>query len=256
VDLNRNFVLYELFDRAANPAYEPLMSLLNPQGPVRNLLLENLLLLGKTVKGLISPGQEKIKAATLVGQYRFDKGVYYGGNQLQEETQVLMGLYRQALEGYQNIVQVDMHTGYGPRYQMTVLISPIDPTSSAEAMEKFGYPLVQKINADEFYKINGDMSDYFYILRDTEFPDKKLFASGFEFGTFGDSLFALIRSLRITILENQLRQFGAKNETIAHAVREEYGELFFPAEERWREKALADGRQALEGILRAYQLLE
>jgi hypothetical protein len=256
VDLNRNFVLYELFDQAANPAYEALMSLLNPGRPVWNLWLENILFLGKVVKGLISPGQEKIKAATLVGQYRFDKGVYYGGNQLQEETQVLMGLYRQALEGYDNILQVDMHTGYGPRYQMTLLISPIDPTSSAEAAEKFGYPLVQKINADEFYKINGDMNDYFYILRDTEFPDKKLFSSGFEFGTFGDSLFALIRSLRITILENQLRQFGAQSEAIAQAVRKEYGELFFPAEQRWREKALVDGRQALEGILRAYQLLE
>jgi hypothetical protein len=256
VDLNRNFVLYEHFDQAANPAYKPLMALLNPQRPVRNLWLENVLFLGKVVKGLISPGQEKIKAATLVGQYRFDQGVYYGGNQLQEETQVLMSLYRQALERYDNIIQVDMHTGYGPRFQMTVLISPIDPTSSAEATAKFGYPLMQKINADEFYKINGDMNDYFYILRDTEFPDKKLFSSGFEFGTFGDSLFALIRSLRITILENQLRQFGAKSESIARAVRKEYGELFFPSEQRWREKALADGRQALKGILQTHRLLE
>lgn len=256
VDLNRNFVLYELFDPAANPAYDPLTSLLNPQRPVRNLWLENMLFLAKTVKGLIWPGQEKIKAATLVGQYRFDKGVYYGGQGLQEETKVLMGLYRQALERYNNIVQVDVHTGYGPRYQMTVLISPIDPMSSAEAMRKFGYPLVQMINADEFYKINGDMNDYFYLLRDIEFPHKKLLSSGFEFGTFGDSLFALIRSLRITILENQLRQFGAQHETIARAVRKEYGELFFPAEERWREKALADGRQALKGILRAYQFME
>ena len=65
-------------------------------------------------------------------------------------------------------------------------------------------------------------------------------------------LLALIRSLRITILENQLRQFGAKNESIASAIRKEYEELFFPAEERWREKALADGRQAVEGILRAH----
>ncbi len=166
-----------------------------------------------------------------------------------------MGLYRQALEGYQNIVQVDMHTGYGPRYQMTVLISPIDPTPSAEAMTKFGYPLVQKINADEFYTINGDMCDYFYLLRDAEFPDRKLFAGGFEFGTFGESLPALIRSLRITILENQLRHHGAKNETIAENIRKEYQELFFPAEERWREKALADGRQALKGILNAHNLI-
>jgi hypothetical protein len=114
---------------------------------------------------------------------------------------------------------------------------------------------VQKIDADEFYAISGDMGVYFYRLRDAEFPDRKLLASGFEFGTFGDSLFALIRSLRITILENQLRQYGARSEAIANAVRKEYGELFYPTEPRWREKALADSRQALEGILRAYGLI-
>lgn len=256
VDLNRSFVFYELYDPAANPAYDSLMALLNPQRPVWNLGLENILFLAKTIKGLIWPGQEKIKHATLVGQHRYAKGVYYGGQQPQKETQVLMRLYRQALERYQNIVQVDMHTGYGPRYQMTVLISPLDPTPSTEAMTKFKYPLVQKINADEFYPINGDMCDYFYLLRDAEFPDRKLFSGGFEFGTFGESLPALIRSLRITILENQLQHHGAKNETIAENIRKEYQELFFPAEERWREKALADGRQAIDGILRAYQLLE
>lgn len=256
VDLNRNFVLYELYDPAANPAYSELNGLLNPQRPVWNLGIETLLFLAKTVKGLIWPGQEKIKNATLVGQYRHAKGVYYGGQQRQEETQTLMGLYHQALERYRNIIQVDMHTGYGPRYQMTVLLSPIDPLSSTEAIAKFAYPLVQKINPEEFYAINGDMCDYFYILRDTEFPDRKLFAGGFEFGTFGDSLPALIRSLRITILENQLRQFGAKSEAIAQGVRQEYEELFFPEEPRWREKALADGRQALEGILRAHRLLD
>ena len=256
VDLNRNFIFDGNFDTSINPDYDLLTSLLNPQKPVRNLAVENALFLGKAVKALISPGQTKVQAASLMGQHRHTKGIYYGGNKAEEETITIMGLYRQALERFQNIVQIDMHTGYGPRYQMTVLISPLDPTPSAEAMTKFGYPLVQKINADEFYDINGDMNDYFYRLRDAEFPDKKLFASGFEFGTFGDSLFALIRSLRITILENQLRQFGAQNETIARAVRKEYEELFFPAEERWREKALADGRQALEGILRAYQLLE
>lgn len=256
VDLNRSFVFYDLYDLAANPDYDALMPLLNPQRPLRNLWLENILFLAKTVKGLVRPGKEKIKAATLVGQYRFERGVYYGGQQTQEETEVLKGLYRQALERYQGIVQVDMHTGYGPRYQMTVLLSPIDPTSSTKAMQKFGYPLVQKTNADEFYKINGDMNDYFYLLRDAEFPGRRLFSSGFEFGTFGDSLPALIRSLRITILENQLRQFGAKSASVAQAIRKEYGELFFPSEQRWREKALADGRQAFEGILRAYHFLE
>jgi hypothetical protein len=196
-----------------------------------------------------------VQAASLLGQHRHPTGIYYGGTQPEEETNVLMGLYRLALEEYQSIVQMDMHTGYGPRYQMTVIVPPDDPTSSAEASMKFAYPLVQKIDADEFYAISGDMGEYFYRLRDAEYPNRQLFACGFEFGTFGDSLLALIRSLRITVLENKLRQFGAKNEIIARALRKEYQELFFPAEPGWREKALVDGRQAFEGILRAYRLI-
>jgi len=255
VDLNRNFVFDGHYDPTINPDYDSLTSLLNPQGPVQNLVLENILFLGKVIKGLISPGQATVQAASLLGQRRHPNGIYYGGTKPEEETTVLMGLYRQALENYDNIIQVDMHTGYGPRYQMTFLLSPQDSLSSEEATAKFQYPLIQKVDVDEFYAINGDMNDCFYQIRDAEFPNKKLLSSGFEFGTFGDSLPALIRSLRITILENQLRQFGAKSETIAEKVRKEYQELFFPAEERWREKALKDGRQALKGILNAYDLL-
>lgn len=255
VDINRNFVYDGNYDPAINPDYDLLTSLLNPQGPVGNLVLENIRFFGKVVKGLVSPGKAKVQAASLLGQHRHPTGIYYGGTQPEEETTVLMGLYRLALEEYQSIVQMDMHTGYGPRYQMTVIVPPNDPTPSAEATTKFAYPLVQKIDADEFYAISGDMGEYFYRLRDAEYLNRQLFACGFEFGTFGDSLLALIRSLRITILENQLRQFGAKNQTIARALRKEYQELFFPAEPGWREKALADGSQAFEGILRAYRLI-
>jgi hypothetical protein len=256
VDINRNFVLNGNFDPAINPGYDQLTSLLNPQGPLQNLALENTRFFARVVRGLVSPGKAKVQEASLLGQHRHPRGIYYGGVRYEEETQVLMSLYRASLEEYQNITQVDLHTGYGPRYQMTVIVPPVDAMPSAEATSRFHYPLVQKIDADEFYAISGDMGEYFYRLRDAEYPGKELFACGFEFGTFGDSLPALIRSLRITILENQMRQFGAKNEAIAQWVRKEYEELFFPQEPRWREKALADGRQALEGILRSFRLLE
>ena len=138
---------------------------------------------------------------------------------------------------------------------MTVVIPPVDLTPSAEATQKFSYPLVQKIDADEFYAISGDMGEYVYRLRDAEFPNKKVFACGFEFGTFGDSLPALIRSLRITVLENQLRHHGAVSSQARQDIQQEYEELFFPAEQQWREKALTDGRQAFEGIFSAYGIL-
>ncbi|RPH58784.1 MAG: DUF2817 domain-containing protein [Chloroflexi bacterium] len=257
VDLNRNFIFNGHYDPAINLAYDLLNSLLNPARPVGPLALENIRFLGQVIKGLITPGQAKVEAAALLGQHRHAPGIYFGGKERQEETDVIIGLYRRALAHYQDIVQVDIHTGFGPRYQMTVLLPSNDPSlpSSKEASQKFNYPLVQKLDASEFYAISGDICEYFVRLRDAEFPGQKLLAGGFEFGTFGESLPALIRSLRVTILENQLRHHGAKNEAVARAIRAEYGELFFPAELRWREKALADGRQALEGILRAYQLI-
>jgi hypothetical protein len=251
VDLNRNFVFDGNFSPTINADYELIEKFLNPRRPVRTLTAEALPFLVNAVKNMISPGRTRVQAASLLGQHRHPQGIYFGGTKPQEETAVLMNLYRIALTEYQNFIQVDMHTGYGPRYQMTVIIPPLDLTRSAEAVEKFNYPLIQKIDADEFYAISGDMGEYVYRLRDAEFPDKQVFACGFEFGTFGDSLPALIRSLRITVLENQLRQHGAVSRKAEAQVRAEYEELFFPSEFRWREKALADCRQAFTGILSA-----
>jgi len=254
VDLNRNFVFDGNFSPTINPDYDLINEFLNPQRPVRTLTAEALPFIAKVVKNMVSPGRAGVQAASLLGQHRHPRGIYFGGNELQEETTVLMNLYRTALNEYQNFIQVDMHTGYGPRYQMTVIIPPLDPTPSEEAVEKFNYPLIQKINADEFYAINGDMGEYVYRLRNAEFPNKQVFACGFEFGTFGDSLSALIRSLRITVLENQLRHHGAVNAKAESQVRSEYEELFFPTEIKWRGKAVADCRQAYGGILMAHGL--
>lgn len=255
VDSNRNFVLSGQYDPSINPDFRLLFDFLNPQKPARAPRTDFLPFLASVIKNMIHPGRQRVQTASLLGQHSHPAGIYFGGTQAEEETAVLMNLYREALAGYQNFLQLDMHTGYGPRYQMTVLIPPNDPITSAEAIQKFKYPLVQKIDADEFYAISGDMGEYVYRLRDAEFPGRNVLAGGFEFGTFGESLPALIRSLHITILENQLRHHGAVNAKDEKQIRAEYEDLFYPTETKWREKALADCRQALEGILAAYRIL-
>jgi hypothetical protein len=138
---------------------------------------------------------------------------------------------------------------------MSIIMSPLDPLTSDETSKKFNYPLVLKINAEEFYDISGDMAAYYYKLRNRDFPDRQLFACGFEFGTFGDSIPARIRSLRAMVFENQLHWHGALNEKVAGQVCREFDEFYFPSEPTWREKALTDCRQAFEGILTAYGIL-
>lgn len=207
------------------------------------------------MKALITKGQAAVTKAALLGQHHTPNGFYYGGTGYQEGTRVAMDLYRCALEKYRSVIQIDMHTGYGPRYQMSIIVPPLDPLTSEETSRKFNYPLVLKINAEEFYDISGDMAAYYYRLRNRDFPDRHLFACGFEFGTFGESLPARIRSLRAMVFENQLHWHGARDEKIARLVQKEFEELYFPQETKWRAKTLADGRQALEGMLRAHQLL-
>jgi hypothetical protein len=48
----------------------------------------------------------------------------------------------------------------------------------------------------DFYTVTGDITEYFYQMRDEKYPSKKLLDTCFEFGTFGDSLPAQIRSIR------------------------------------------------------------
>ena len=255
VDLNRNFVFDGNFDSAINPEFHRVRNLVNPQTRIQSFSFENIRFQVRVIRALLTLGTATLTKASLLGQHHTPNGFYYGGTSHQEGTVVAMELYRRALEEYQSVIQIDMHTGYGPRDQMSIIMSPLDPMTSEETSKKFNYPLVLKINAEEFYDISGDMAAYYYKLRDKYFPDKQLFACGFEFGTFGSSLLARIRSLRAMVFENQLHWHGAKNERIADQVRKEFDEFYFPPETKWREKALTDARQAFEGMLRAYQLL-
>lgn len=255
VDLNRNFVLDDNFDPAINPEFHRVAAFINPQRRLKSFRLENMLFWGNVVKNIFTTGIPTLTTAALLGQHHTPNGFYYGGTSYQEGTRAAMKLYQRALEEYQSIIQLDMHSGYGPRHQMSIIMSPLDPQTSAEISRKFNYPLILKINADEFYEISGDMAEYYYQLRNKHFPAAHLFACVFEFGTFGNSLPARIRSLRAMVFENQLHWQGAASESTAQAIRKEFRELYFPADEAWRAKALADGRQAFSGILKAYGLI-
>ncbi len=250
VDLNRNFVLDPGgFDPAINPDYDRLHRFLNPERPPGSPRRARLAFGAAVARHILAPGPAVVRRATLLGQYRHPQGIYYGGSELQPETQVMMELYRAWLAAYPHVVHVDMHTGYGPRTQMTIVCSALEPAAPAALAERFGYPRVVKSDGDAFYAMQGEMIDGVYRLA-ADKPGGRLFAASFEFGTLGDSLLAGMRSLRAMVWENQVHRHGATPEMRAIVARE-FDELFCPSDPVWRAKALADARQALAGILRA-----
>lgn len=255
-DLNRNFVWDENFDSKINPDYELLIPLLNPARPITNLFASDIAFFSRLIGRIVKLGILRIRQGMLSGQYRHPCGVQFGGRSTQESVQVVRSLFQRALTEYDQIIHLDMHTGYGPRYQMSFVNSTREQASASELMRRFNYPLIVAATPSQFYSVTGDITEYFYQLRDEKHPLKKLFATCFEFGTFGDSLPMQIRSMRATILENRLFHFGAKSDSLRNAVRSEYEELFFPAETKWREKAMADCRQAFEGTLAAHGIFQ
>jgi hypothetical protein len=256
VDLNRNFIYEGSFDPSVNPGFSKLKFLLAPFGPVRSFAFESLCFTGRTIRVLSTDGAAALSNAALLGQYVDPRGMFYGGDHHEEETRVIIDFFREAMESYQNVLHLDLHSGYGPRYQMTITLVPNEPRSSAELSTKFNYPLVLCGDRQEFYATHGDMTAYLYELRDSKFPGKHVFATALEFGTFGDSLPARFRSLRAMILESQLFSYGANGKNTTAKIRNEFQELYFPAEHQWREKATSDARDAFDGILSAYGILK
>lgn len=247
VDLNRNFNTNFDSLKTINPHYEKLKYLLNPGGRLRSPLYEKALFLVHIIQALFN-GTRLIRETALMGQYRIRDGMYFGGFEQQGETGILMDLFRTSISGYAQVIAIDIHSGYGPRYQMTLVNSTSDRRSSREIASRYDLPRVVGTNPDEFYTMHGEMTDFLSSLLEPGSQKEDSYIGAFEFGTYGDSFLESAHSLRTTILENSLRMFGGSQEARTW-MESEYRELYLPAEPGWWEKAQMDARLYLERIL-------
>jgi hypothetical protein len=251
VDLNRNFILDPGdFDPASNADYGSLAGVLHPQGPAQIGLRAALPFLARLVPALMSMGYARFKRALLLGQYAFPQGIYYGGESIQAETKWYQELFRELISRYGQVVHLDMHTGYGPRYQMSLVNSSLESRTSQTLEALYHYPQVVNTSADEFYAIRGDLIDYEYRVVQREAPDLRFYATTFEFGTLGDSLPASVQSMWSLILENQAHWYGCDSEAAGARIRQRFRQLFYPDESDWQTKAIQDADHAVVGILR------
>ena len=144
VDLNRNFIPdWESFDLSINKEYPKVNTFLGPTGKIGNGFWHEAgfyLNLGKTV---ITDGADTISDALLTGQYEYPQGVYYGGSGDEASTVYLKDVFSRCLDSdYENIVHIDLHSGYGPRYNMTIFNSVYETLNEAESRKVFGYDYI------------------------------------------------------------------------------------------------------------------
>ena len=253
VDLNRNFILdWNGFDLSSNKDYPEVKEFLQPEGKIGNAFWHEAEFYLNLAKEALTKGADKVSDALLTGQYEYHQGVYYGGNGDEISTAYLKGVFNDCLDGeYENIVHIDIHSGYGPRYNMVIFNSVYETMTEAETKEAFGYDYVISYDSESFYATTGDTTDYFYRLAESKESKKTLFSTCFEFGTIGDSFMDSILSLKYTVDENRQHWYPTENKVASEIVSENYAELFYPTEKEWREKTVADFKTAAEGVLDA-----
>ncbi|RNA70064.1 M14 family metallopeptidase [Alteribacter keqinensis] len=258
VDLNRNFIGdWEGLDRELNEAYLEVNGLLQKDRPLRQAAVEDTGFMFDVLRHAGIRGSDTVKDALVTGQFTHPDGVYYGGDGDEESTVYMKKRMEDVLtSSVTQLVYLDIHTGYGPRDQMSIFNTGQDGMSEAEAMEAFDYPLVFAGDSESFYEIVGGITEYLYVLKDKLGAETDLFATTFEFGTLGDGLLGSIRSMKYTVDENQLYQNGSDSRRTEVITRDRYMEMFYPSELEWREKAADDFVEASYGVLGHFGFLD
>ena len=229
-----------------------MVDFLQPEGKIGNAFWHEVGFYASLAKEALTKGADKVSDALLSGQYEYPTGVYYGGNGDEKSTAYLKGVFESCLDGkYENLVHIDIHSGYGPRYNMVIFNSGFETMTEAETKQAFGYDYVISHDSESFYVTTGDTTDYFYRLAESKQSDADLFSTCFEFGTIGDSFLDSILSLKYTVDENRQHWYPSNSSITGEVVKENYYELFYPTETQWREKTIEDFKAATFGVLNA-----
>lgn len=254
VDLNRNFLVKEEDFTKMKDDYSLIDSVINPRKKIKSFFLSYIKTIYSILKLVLKVGAAKFKHTLLCGQRYNSNGAYFMGDGFQKQTIFLKELYKRlfAQKGFENTVFLDLHTGYGPKYQMSIVNSSLMKNEKILTSLIKSYPLVVQSNTSSFYEMKGDLIDFIYKVYPTIH-----YATSFEFGTFGDSVFAGIKSIVAIVLENQYFYNNQNGQTkrsddldkVGEKVLSFYENAYFPKDKRWWKKAISDFEKGMDTII-------
>ncbi len=241
VDLNRNFSTNHF--TSSNDDYRKALRFFKTKSYYIPFF-SNMRFLMNVIVTLLTTGVSSFKRATLLGQHELEEGIYYQGNQYQKSTEYMIDEIKNLNTDPKPLIWIDLHTGYGPKDEMSMVNSTKEEMTLELCQSSFNYPRITTLDQDDFYQIDGDMIEYIYEKKP---ENKDLFATCFEFGTKKEGLWQQIQSLKALMFENasyhkpMTRRFKiyAKDLMLAQ---------FRPKDERWLEKAIEDFKRAYDGI--------
>jgi len=227
VDLNRNFLRSEDSWSGVTKGYQTLENFLNPKSPPGFDFF--------TVQALLNIyqfGFSKLKQSLACGQYEFPQGLFYGGNQLQSESELYENWLMKNISNVKYVFAIDIHSGLGKFGKDTLLMGLGRGKGVYQHLQKILGAKIRRptIQDSIAYDIRGGLLDILPRL----FPEAMIESLTQEFGTY--SAFKIVHILRE---ENRLFQYGKCS--LDHPIKSKLKERFYPASKKWKESVLKLG---------------
>jgi len=247
VDLNRNFAeAGDTLYQTRNPGYRLIAGALAPRGPCEGALASQAQLLGELSAAALRNGYATLKQALLAGQYESPEGLFYGGAEPQREVYVFGALFDPLCTRYDEILLIDLHTGYGARGQVQLLRSVADPQ---ELIDPKAERARGPNSRTQGYFVTGDLVAFCHLRAKHINPSGIFDGVVVEIGTTGLSMWTQLRDLETMVRENQLHRHGARSSAVERAVKASFRELFHPTDPAWQRDALAAALTAIEDLI-------
>lgn len=243
IDVNRNFV--DPGALPANPRYDEVDPLLNPDGP--DFDPADLSFLDGLQAFWARVGDDVALRTLNGGQYTHPAGVQFGGRHVCWSRRTLEQIWTEHLAGARRVVGLDVHTGLGPPGRLTVFQTADDHEVAAQWGAAW-FP-------DHLFRASRTVEDPI---------DHGLLGPGFDewaAGRFEAATFVLefgtldpLRGITAFRADNWLHHHGdptndsdATTRTITQLMRDQ----FFIAEARWRADVAEQGLAAIHTTLDA-----
>ena len=249
VDLNRNMSADERLFERKSADYQSFEPFLNPTKPRSAGFMSDAFLFIKSLVKLFTVGRNKIAQISVGGQYQNPKGIYYGGQQNQPNSELIKKLFKKVGAPYSKVYHVDLHTGYGERGVLHFFSS--SKVAQISGFENIfdGYKIDLASDKD-FYETSGDFVRFSFET----FADKELILPmTFEFGTMdSQTIMGGFLSLRNMIYENQGHHWGYSSPQAERTVKKDFMNMFNPEDQQWRDQVLKNGTETLVTTLERF----
>ncbi len=251
VDLNRNSSTDNSLYESVNQGYSVLDTWLNQKQKVNLTSFRNFFFQLGTIQKIIKYSMPVLRQAVMQGQYRNEKGFYFGGKALEPSVKAVTPLIRQVAGHYDMVFNIDLHTGYGANGVMHLFPNPLEDEKKKAKIENiFSGTHIDWGDSDDFYTVTGDFTTYVGDI----IPEKYYLPMMFEFGTMDtQTTMGSIKALHNVVIENQGAQIGYKSQKDEKEVKSRYLESYYPSSEAWRSKAIDDARQMFLQAVKKYQ---